>query len=81
VRINGIAIDERAKWWGSDRHVVHYFTTPSKDEIYFIAVTPESNFHVESWSTRGDKDILLVAFSGFHPSVHTILAAAPEVRK
>jgi hypothetical protein len=63
-RIKGIAIDDRAKWWGSDRHVVHYFTTPSKDEIYFIAVTPEPSFHVESWSTRGDKDMLLAAFSG-----------------
>ena len=29
-----------ATWWGPDRHVMHYFTTPSKDEIYFIAVTP-----------------------------------------
>ena len=47
ARINGIAIDERAKWWGPDRHVVHYFTTPSKDEIYFIAVTPEPDFRVE----------------------------------
>lgn len=81
ARINDIAIDERAKWWGSDRHVVHYFTTPSKDEIYFIAVTPEPSFQVESWSTRGDKDMLLAAFSGFHPSVRAILAAAPEVRK
>jgi salicylate hydroxylase/6-hydroxynicotinate 3-monooxygenase len=61
--------------------VVHYFTTASKDEIYFIAVTPEPNFQVESWSTRGDKDMLLAAFAGFHPRVRAILEAAPEVRK
>ena len=41
ARIDATAIDERAKWWGPDRHVVHYFTTASRDEIYFIAVTPE----------------------------------------
>lgn len=81
ARINGIAIDERTKWWGSDRHVVHYFTTPSKDEIYFIAVTPEPDFQVESWSTMGRKDTLLEAFNGFHPNVRGILSAAPEVRK
>jgi 6-hydroxynicotinate 3-monooxygenase len=81
ARINSMAIDERAKWWGPDRHVVHYFTTASKDEIYFIAVTPEPNFQVESWSTRGDKDMLLAAFAGFHPRVRAILEAAPEVRK
>lgn len=81
ARINGIAIDERAKWWGSDRHVVHYFTTPRKDEIYFIAITPEPDFQVESWSTIGRKDTLLAAFSGFHPNVRAILSAAPEIRK
>jgi salicylate hydroxylase/6-hydroxynicotinate 3-monooxygenase len=46
--LNGLAVDERAKWWGPDRHVVHYFTTAGEDEIYFIAVTPEPNFVVES---------------------------------
>jgi 6-hydroxynicotinate 3-monooxygenase len=81
ARIDSAVIDERAKWWGPDRHVVHYFTTASKDEIYFIAVTLEPEFQVESWSTRGDKDMLLAAYAGFHPRVRAILAAAPEVRK
>jgi len=79
--LNGLAVDERAKWWGPDRHVVHYFTTAGEDEIYFIAVTPEPNFVVESWSTKGDKDTLLAAFAGCHPQLRAILAAAPELRK
>lgn len=81
ARISGISIDERAKWWGLDRHVVHYFTTPNKDEIYFIAVAPEPDFQVESWSMRGDQNMLLAAFAGFHPTVRAILSAAPRVRK
>ncbi|MGH6674494.1 MAG: FAD-dependent monooxygenase [Xanthobacteraceae bacterium] len=81
ARINGIAIDERAKWWGPDRHVVHYFTRPGKDEIYFIAVTPEPDFQVESWSMKGDHNTLLAAFAGFHPTVRAILSGAPELRK
>lgn len=81
ARIDDAAIDERAKWWGPDRHVVHYFTTAGRNEIYFIAVTPEPKFQVESWSMRGDKDMLLAAFAGFHPRVRAVLAAAPEVRK
>jgi len=79
--LSGISIDERAKWWGPDRHVVHYFTTASKDEIYFIAVIPEPSFRVESWSTKGDKDTLLAAFTGCHPQLRAILAAAPDLRK
>jgi 6-hydroxynicotinate 3-monooxygenase len=80
-RVNGVEIDERVKWWGPDRHVVSYFTTPGKDEIYFIAATPESDFKTESWSMMGDVDVLLAAFAGFHPQILAVLRAAPEVRK
>jgi 6-hydroxynicotinate 3-monooxygenase len=79
--LNGMAVDERAKWWGPDRHVVHYFTTANEDEIYFIAVVPEPDFLVESWSTKGDKHALLAAFAGCHPRLRAILTAAPELRK
>jgi 6-hydroxynicotinate 3-monooxygenase len=79
--LNLMAIDERAKWWGPDCHVVHYFTTARKDEIYFIAVTRESSFLVESWSTKGERDTLLATFAGCHPELRAILAAAPELRK
>jgi 2-polyprenyl-6-methoxyphenol hydroxylase-like FAD-dependent oxidoreductase len=71
--LNGMAVDQRAKWWGPDRHAVHYFTTASEDEIYFIAVVPEPNFLVESWSTEGEKDALLAAFVGCHPQLRAIL--------
>jgi salicylate hydroxylase/6-hydroxynicotinate 3-monooxygenase len=81
VLLDRMAVDERAKWWGPDRHVVHYFTTASEDEIYFIAVVPEPNFLIESWSTKGEKDALLAAFAGCHPQLRGILAAAPELRK
>jgi salicylate hydroxylase/6-hydroxynicotinate 3-monooxygenase len=79
--LDRLAVDERAKWWGPDRHVVHYFTTANKDEIYFIGVVPEPTFQIESWSTKGDKDTLLAAFAGCHPQLRAILAAAPELRK
>jgi 6-hydroxynicotinate 3-monooxygenase len=79
--LNSLAVDERTKWWGPDRHVVHYFTTASADEIYFIAVVPEPNFLVESWSAKGEKDTLLASFAGCHAQLRAILAAAPELRK
>lgn len=81
VRLKGLAIDERAKWWGPDRHIVHYYTRPVREEIYFIAVTPEPDFAIESWSTTGNRDVLLAAFAGFHPHARAILEAAPELRK
>ena len=77
----GTEIDDRVKWWGRDRHIVTYKVDPRRDELYFIASTPEPDFKVESWSARGDLDQMRAAFAGFHPQARIILEACPEVRK
>ena len=80
-RLPDIEYEGRVKWWGPDRHVVSYLLTPSEDEIYYIAVTKELEFRMESWSAMGDVDDLLSAFEGFHPRVLGLLGAAKKVRK
>jgi 6-hydroxynicotinate 3-monooxygenase len=77
----GTEIDDRVKWWGPDRHIVTYKVDPRRDELYFIASTPEPDFKIESWSARGDLGELRSAFVGFHPDARVILDACPEVRK
>ncbi|HEY7248002.1 MAG TPA: FAD-dependent monooxygenase [Xanthobacteraceae bacterium] len=77
----GREIDDRVKWWGPDRHIVSYKVDPRRDELYFIASTPEPEFKIESWSAQGDLAQLRSAFAGFHPDARIILDACPEVRK
>ena len=77
----GREIDARVKWWGPDRHIVTYKIDPRRDELYFIASTPEPDFRVESWSAPGNVDEMIAAYSGFHPDAMIILESAPEVRK
>jgi 6-hydroxynicotinate 3-monooxygenase len=77
----GTEIDDRVKWWGPDRHIVTYKVNPQRDELYFIASTPEPDFKIESWSARGSLDQMRAAFAGFHPQARVILDACPEVRK
>jgi salicylate hydroxylase/6-hydroxynicotinate 3-monooxygenase len=74
-------IDDRVKWWGPDRHIVSYKLNPRRNELYFIASTPEPDFKIESWSARGDLNQLRAAFTGFHPHARVIIDACPEVRK
>ena len=31
----------RTKWWGADRHIVIYFVTAARDEVYFTTSQPE----------------------------------------
>jgi 6-hydroxynicotinate 3-monooxygenase len=83
-RLSGINIGTpRSKWWGKDRHIVIYYVTAKRDEIYFTTSQPEKADWMtrESWSTKGDLSELRAAFAHFHSDVQAVLAAAPEVHK
>jgi 6-hydroxynicotinate 3-monooxygenase len=79
--LGGVEVDDRAKWWGPDRHIVTYKVNPRRDEIYFIASTPEPDFKIESWSAPGDLTMLNDAYEGFHPLARVILQSCPSVWK
>ena len=73
----------RTKWWGPDRHMVVYFVTANRDELYFVTSQPEDAAWMtrESWSQKGDLRVLREAYAGFHPEVQAIVNACPEVHK
>ncbi len=74
-------VENCTKWWGEDRHIVIYPVKPDRSEIYFVTSQPEPGFEIESWSATGDTKVLREAFSGFHPEVQKVVAAAPDVHK
>ena len=79
--LNGLDVHACVKWWGPDRHIVSYFVNPRRDELYFVTSTPEPDYAVESWSSKGDLATLRAAYDTFHPQVRAILAACPDVHK
>src|SRR5215475_8488666 len=79
--IGGVPIDECVKWWGPDRHIVIYYVTASRDEVYFVTSVPEPEFTVESWSATGDRKKLEEHFAGFHEQVRRVVAACPSVHR
>jgi 2-polyprenyl-6-methoxyphenol hydroxylase-like FAD-dependent oxidoreductase len=84
ARLGSAAITPvRTKWWGPDRHMVIYYVTAARDEIYFVTSVPESAkwMTTESWSAKGDLRQLKEAYAGFHPEVQAVLDACPEVYK
>jgi len=74
-------VENCTKWWGEDRHIVVYPVKPDRSEIYFVTSQHEPGFEIESWSATGDTKVLREAFSGFHPEVQKVVAAAPDVHK
>ena len=79
--IPGEGIDDNTKWWGEDRHVIAYYITAARDELYLMATTPEPDFDVESWSARGDLATLRSAFEHFHPTVHRLMDGIGDLHK
>jgi len=82
ARLGGLDIgDVSTKWWGPDRHIVIYYVTKQKDEVYFTTSVPAAEPDPESWSLKGDMGELRSAFAEFHPEVRQVLAACPESHK
>mgnify|MGYP000628057293 CR=1 FL=1 len=75
--------EARTKWWGEDRHIVIYYITANRDEVYFVTSQPEDADWMtpESWSSKGDVEELRKAFAHFHPEVRHVLDVCPEVYK
>lgn len=79
--LRGAQVDDCTKWWGPDRHIVVYYVTPNRGEIYFVTSQPEPDWRNESWSAKGDLSQLRAAFAGFHPQVQAVLEGCPDVHK
>jgi salicylate hydroxylase/6-hydroxynicotinate 3-monooxygenase len=79
--LNGKPADDRVKWWAPDRYLVSYMLDPRREDVYFMASTPEPDFAHESWSAPGDLGTLRAAYAEFHPRACALLDACPEVRK
>ena len=75
--------NSRTKWWGTDRHVVIYYTSAARDEVYFVTSVPEPLEWMtpESWSTTGDMSVLRRAYDDFHEDVRAVLDACPSCHK
>jgi 2-polyprenyl-6-methoxyphenol hydroxylase-like FAD-dependent oxidoreductase len=73
----------RTKWWGLDRHIVIYYVTAARSELYFVTSVPEPAGWVtrESWSATGDVRELRQAYEGFHADVRRVLEACPDCHK
>jgi 6-hydroxynicotinate 3-monooxygenase len=79
ARLGGFRIADCTKWWGPDRHILPYFMTSQRDEVYVIGVVPASSWNREEASIPVSRESFMVAFEGFHCDLQRVLAAADDV--
>jgi 6-hydroxynicotinate 3-monooxygenase len=78
-RLRGFQIPDCTKWWGPDRHILPYYMTSKRDEVYVIGVVPAAGWDIDAASVPGSRADLVAAFANFHEDLHRILEAADEV--
>jgi 6-hydroxynicotinate 3-monooxygenase len=79
--LGDLQVDDCAKWWAADRHIVIYYLDRDRKELYFVTGVPEPNWKTESWVAKGTLEELCEAFKDFHPTVRKIVGASQEVHK
>jgi 2-polyprenyl-6-methoxyphenol hydroxylase-like FAD-dependent oxidoreductase len=69
-----------AKWWGQDRHLVHYWVSAGR-ELNFVAPVPEESWTEESWAAEGAVSDLLDALGGFAEPARRVAGAATSLMR
>lgn len=77
--LRGFAIPDCTKWWGKDRHILVYYMTSKRDEVYVIGVAPRASWDSEQVPLPGSREMLHDDFSDFHPDLLRVLEVTSEV--
>jgi 6-hydroxynicotinate 3-monooxygenase len=78
-RLGGMTIPDCTKWWGKDRHLLVYYLTHRRDEVYVIGVTPQRAWESDAASLPSTREELAQAFAGFHPDLQRVMDVATDV--
>ena len=77
--LRGIKIPDCTKWWGPDRHILVYFMTSKRDEVYVIGVVPRPTWDSDEASLPSSREALIKDFANFHPDLLRVLAVTTDV--
>jgi 6-hydroxynicotinate 3-monooxygenase len=79
ARLNGLPIRACTKWWGPASHILVYYMTQARQEVYVVSSVPAAEWNAEASFVPGDRDAFIAAFDGYHRELRQVVAAAPEV--
>ena len=77
--LRGFQIPDCTKWWGPDRHILVYFMTSRRDEIYVIGVAPRAKWESDAASLPGSREDLFKSFGDFHPDLLRVIEVTRDV--
>ena len=78
-RLLGKTIRDCTKWWGPDRHILAYFMTRKRDEVYLMGSVPATSWESEEPSLPCTREEFIELFAHFHPDLRRVVEAALDV--
>lgn len=77
--LRGFKIPDCTKWWGPDRHILVYFMTSRRDEVYVIGVAPRATWESDTASLPSSREELFKNFGDFHADLLRVIEATTDV--
>ncbi|KQT55214.1 MULTISPECIES: FAD-dependent monooxygenase [unclassified Aureimonas] len=77
----GFDFEPCVKWWTTDRHMMVYYTTASRDEYYFVTGVPHPAWDFDGASVPSSQEEMREAFAGYHPEVQALISSTTEISK
>jgi 6-hydroxynicotinate 3-monooxygenase len=81
ANVKNFSHDLCTKWWSDDRHMMVYFMTANKDEIYYVTGVPDPTWDISKSWVPSSKEEMRAAFDGWHNGVQSLIEATTEVTK
>ena len=77
--LRGFKIPDCTKWWGPDRHILVYFMTRRRDEVYVIGVAPRATWDSDAASLPSSRQELFKNFGDFHGDLLRVIEVTTDV--
>jgi 6-hydroxynicotinate 3-monooxygenase len=81
ARLNGLPIRACTKWWGPCNHILVYYMTQAREEVYIVTSAPQPEWTSNAAFVPCDRDELIATFDGYHAELRQVVNAATEVTK
>jgi 6-hydroxynicotinate 3-monooxygenase len=79
--LGGLPIRACTKWWGPGHHILVYYMTQTREEVYIVTSAPQAQWTANASFVPCDRDELIATFDGYHAELRRVVQAAPEITK
>jgi 6-hydroxynicotinate 3-monooxygenase len=81
TRLNGLPIRACTKWWGPGNHILVYYMTQAREEVYIVTSAPQPEWTSNAAFVPCRREELTATFDGYHAELRQVVNAATEITK